>query len=155
MTARLAALLALTACAALPAAALAQVYSWKDANGKVHYGSQPPAGQTEARKLAAPPSPTADQDAAQKAAAERQMSEREKQQKTQEEAKKGQEDQTQARQREENCRQARAAQAALESGQSRFGLDEKGERYALDGAARNAEIARARKAVDSWCKPQK
>ena len=155
MTARLAALLALTACIALPAAVSAEVYSWKDANGKVHYGSQPPAGQAEARKLAAPPPPTADQETAQKAAAERQMSERESQQKTQEEAKKSQEDQAQARQRLENCRQARAQLAAVESGQIRYTLNDKGERVGLDGAARDAEIAKARKAVDSWCKPQK
>jgi hypothetical protein len=29
--------------AALPAIVMAEVYSWKDANGKVHYGSKPPA----------------------------------------------------------------------------------------------------------------
>lgn len=155
MTARLAALLALFVCATLPTAASAQVYSWKDASGKVHYGSQPPAGQAEARKLAAPPPPTADQAAAQKAAAERQMSEREKQQKAQEDAKKGQEDQAMARERAENCRQAKAALASLESGQSRYTLNDKGERVALDGAVRDAEIARARKNADSWCKPLK
>jgi type IV secretory pathway VirB10-like protein len=155
MTARLAALLALTACLALPAAVSAAVYSWKDASGKVHYGSQPPAGQGEARKLAAPPPPTADQEAAQKAAAERQMIEREKQQKTQEEAQKSQEDQAMAKERAENCRQAKAALAALESGQARYTLNDKGERVALDGAVRDAELAKARKNADSWCKPLK
>lgn len=155
MTARLAALLALTACIALPAAVSAEVYSWKDANGKVHYGSQPPAGQAEARKLAAPPPPTADQETAQKAAAERQMSEREKQQKSQEAAQKGQQDQAQARDREANCRQARANLAVLESGELRFTVNDRGERVGMEGAALNTELARARAAVDSWCKPQK
>jgi hypothetical protein len=155
MIARPAALLALFACAAWPAIASAQVYSWKDADGKVHYGSQPPAGQAGTRKLAAPPPPTADQDVALKARAERQMAEREKQQKSQEDAKKGQEDQAQARQREENCRQARAQLAAVETGEVRFSLNERGERVALEGAARNAELAKARQSVDSWCKPAK
>jgi hypothetical protein len=157
MTARrLATLISLTLCAALPAAALAEVYSWKDASGKVHYGSKPPAGQQgEARRLAAPPAETPDQEAARKAAAERQMTEREKQQKGQEEAQKTQEDQAAARERAENCRQARSALAALESGQARYALDASGERMALDGTARNAELAKARKAVDSWCKPRK
>jgi hypothetical protein len=153
---RLAPLISLALCAALPAAALAEVYSWKDASGKVHYGSRPPVGQQgEARKLAAPPAETPDQEAARKAAAERQLAEREKQQKGQEEARKTQEDQAAARERAENCRQARAALASLESGQSRYTLDASGERVALDGAARNAELAKARKAVDNWCKPLK
>lgn len=157
MTARcLTTLIALTLCAALPAAALAEVYSWKDASGKVHYGSKPPVGQQgEARKLAAPPAETPDQEAARKAAAERQMSEREKQQNAQEGAAKTKEDPAAQREREANCRAARANLATLESGQVRFTMNTKGERVALDGAALNAELAKARKNVDTWCKPQK
>jgi hypothetical protein len=130
---------------------LAEVFSWKDASGKVHYGDRPPAtNQADSRKLAPPP--TADTEA-RKAFVERRMAEREKQQKAQEEAKKSGEDQAQIRQREENCKQAKATLTAIESGQVRFSLDAKGERTALDGAARDAEIARAKQAADSWCKP--
>lgn len=130
---------------------LAEVFSWKDASGKVHYGDRPPAArQTDSRKLAAPPAADTE---ARKAFLERQMAEREKQQKSQEEAKKSGEDQAQVRQREENCKQARSNLAAIEAGQIRFSIDAKGERTALDGAARDAEIARARRTVDSWCKP--
>jgi type IV secretory pathway VirB10-like protein len=149
-------LISLTLLATLPVAVSAEVYSWKDASGKVHYGSKPPAAQQgEARKLAAPPAETADQEAARKAAAERQMAEREKQQKTQEDGKKTQEDQSQAREREANCRQSRSSLAALESGQVRYTMDAQGNRVALEGAVLTAELAKARKAVDSWCKPQK
>lgn len=150
---RLAPLLSLFLLAALPAAA--EVYSWKDASGKLHYGSRPPAGQGEARRLAAPPAETADQEAARKAAAEHRMAEREQRQKTQDEAQKTQEDRAQARERETGCRQARANLSALESGQVRFTMDGRGERVALDGAARDAELAKARKAVDDWCRPLK
>jgi len=140
--------------AGLPLATLAQVYSWKDANGKVHYGDRPPAmQQTDARKLAAPP--PVDAEANRKALAERQMEDREKQQKSQEETKKAREDQAQNQQRAANCQQARSNLAALESGQVRFSIDAKGERVALDGAVRDAELARARKSVSEWCSPPK
>lgn len=153
---RIATLISLTLFATLPAAVRAEVYSWKDANGKVHYGSKPPVGQQgEARKLAAPPAETSDQEAARKAAAERQMAEREKQQNAQDGAAKPPEDQAAKREREANCRAARANLATLESGQVRFTMNTKGERVALDGAALNAELAKARKDVDTWCKPPK
>ena len=43
---------------ALPIAAGAQVYRWKDKNGQVHYSQVPPPG-AEARTLAPPPPPSA------------------------------------------------------------------------------------------------
>lgn len=156
MTARLAATLALIASLALPAIVFAQVYSWKDADGKTHYGSQPPAGQrVESRRLAPAPMATADEEAARKSAADKRMGEHEKQQKTQEEAKKTQEEKSNAKAREENCRNAKANLAGIESGQVRFMIDAKGERVALDGAQRDAELRRARQHVDTWCKSAK
>jgi hypothetical protein len=149
---RAAVLISLPLLAALPFAAMAQVYTWKDADGKTHYGSRPPPGkQVESRKLAAPP--PVDAEAARQSFNERQLAEREKQQKAQEEGKKAQEEQAQARQREENCRNARSNLAAIESGQIRYTIDAKGERAALDGALREAELARARKSVSDWCSP--
>jgi hypothetical protein len=137
-----------------PLIGLTQVYSWKDASGKVHYGDRPPAErQLESRKLAAPP--PVDSEAAHKETLDRQMTEREKQQKTQEAAKKTGETQAEVKQREEGCTQAKSNLAAIESGQIRFSIDAKGERVALDGAVRDAELARARQNVDSWCKPRK
>jgi hypothetical protein len=132
----------------------AQMYSWKDASGKVHYGDRPPTEkQTQVRKVQGAPSETGDVEAARKASAERQFGEREKQAKKEEGAKKPAEDPAQAKVREENCQRARHNLAALESGQIRFSMTEKGERVALDGAVREAELARARKSVDDWCKP--
>jgi hypothetical protein len=140
----------------LPAIAAAQVFSWKDASGKVHYGDRPPAEkQVASRKLAPPPAPTADEEAALKASADRKTADGEKQKKAAEEAKKNQEDPEQAKQRAEGCQQARQNLSGLESGQIRYTVDAKGERTGLDGAVRDAEIAKARKAVDSWCNPPK
>lgn len=150
---RAAALIALTSFAFLPATGATQVYSWKDASGKIHYGDRPPAERNaDSRKLQAAPNATADVEAARKAAAERQFAEREKQGKTGGDAKKPPEDPAQAKQREENCRRAKSNLAALESGQARFTLNDKGERVALDGSVRTAELAGARKAVADWCK---
>jgi len=133
-----------------PISGLAEVYSWKDASGKVYYGDRPPAGkQGDTRKLTAPPS--VDSEALRKDSSEKQMSEREKQQKSGENAKKAEQEQAQNQVREENCSRAKSNLAALESGQARFTLDAKGERVALDGEVRDAELARARKSVDDWC----
>ena len=134
----------------IPIIGLAEVYSWKDASGKVHYGDRPPASkQGETRKLAAPP--PVDTEAIRKVAGEKQLSEREEQKKSAEDAKKAQEQQKNDQIRAENCSRAKSNLAALESGQARFTLDAKGERVALDGAVRDAELARARKSVDDWC----
>ncbi|MDO9242880.1 MAG: DUF4124 domain-containing protein, partial [Rhodocyclaceae bacterium] len=66
---RLALPIALALLAVLPTVALAQVYSWKDASGKIHYGDRPPAErQVDSRKLAAPPA--VDAEATRKANAE-------------------------------------------------------------------------------------
>jgi len=146
-------LLFLLALALSPAGA-AQVYSWKDASGKVHYGDRPPAEkQPQARRVPGAPAETEDVAAARKAAAERQFAERDKQARAAERAHQPAEDPAQAKARAENCTRARSNLAGLESGLIRFGVDARGERIALDGAAREAELARARKSVAEWCAP--
>ncbi|MFN3884929.1 MAG: DUF4124 domain-containing protein [Rhodocyclaceae bacterium] len=136
----------------LPIAAAAQVYSWKDASGKVHYGDRPPAQrQAQVRQLPGAPAATSDIEAARKAAAERRFAQREKQ--IESEGRQMPEDPAQAKIRAENCQRAKNTLAALESGEIRFGLNEKGERIALDGAVREAELSRARKSVADWCSP--
>lgn len=146
-------LTSLVTLALLPLAGQSQMYSWKDANGKMHYGDRPPAEkQPQARKVPGAPPATSDEETARKAYAERQFEEREKQVKADDGGKKPAEDPAQAKIREENCQRAKANLAALESGQIRFSTNTKGERIALDGAVREAELARARKSVGDWCK---
>jgi len=146
-------LISVIALTLLPSFGYGQAYSWKDASGKIHYGDRPPAEKkADVRKLTPAPMETDDVEAARKTGADRQLDDREKQGKAQEGAKKPPEDPAQAKQREDNCRQARANLASIESGQVRFSINDKGERVGLDGSVREAELARARKSVDDWCK---
>ena len=132
-------------------AAQGGVYSWKDASGKTHYGDQPPAElRKDSRKLVeAPPA----DESAQKPMADKNKTEKDKPQEG--EKKPVQEDPAQVKQRRENCKQAKANLTAIETEQVRFSIDAKGERVALDGAVRDAELAKARKAVSDWCSPPK
>lgn len=138
----------------LSATVQAQMYSWKDANGKVHYGDRPPVEkQAEVRKLKGAPIEPSDAAAIRKSTADRQFDQREKQAAREADAKKSGDEAAQSREREESCKRARSNLAGLESGHIRFGLSEQGERVALDGASRDAELSRARKMVGEWCSP--
>ena len=131
--------------------AIGGVYSWKDASGKTHYGDQPPADlRKDSRKLAdAPPA----DELAQKPAQDKSKSEKEKS--AEGEKKPQQEDPAQARLRRENCIQAKANLTAIETEQVRFKIDAKGERIAMEGAVRDAELTKARRSVSEWCSPPK
>lgn len=133
-------------------AAAAQLYSWKDANGKIQYSDQPPPGKTQARKVAPPPAPASDPGATRSKFVEKEMESRKKQKDVQEAATKSEKEKADAEDRRVNCDKAKGNLQALESGQTRFTTNVKGERVALEGAVRDEELASARKAVDGWCK---
>ncbi len=151
---RHATLLALILCATLPASGQAQVYSWKDADGKVHYGDRPPVERQAASRKLAPPPPV-DAEAERKAFNERQMNAHEQRQQKQEAVEKSESEQKRAAQYADNCRQAKGNLAALEAGQVDFIIGADGKRKALVGPARDAEVAKARKLVSEWCAPPK
>ena len=142
----------LLACLLLPLTAAAQMYSWKDANGKIQYSDEPPPGKVQTRKVAPPSAPSADAAERRKEAADKDVEARKKQKESSEAAAKSDKDKAAAEDKRVNCEKARGQLQAIESGQVRFTTDAKGERVALDGAVRDAEIASARRAVDSWCK---
>lgn len=132
-------------------AAAAQLYSWKDADGKVHYSDEPPADKATARKVAPPAAGAADP-AARRSLADKEMESRKKQKEAQEAANKAEKDKADAEERRVECARAQGNLRAIESGQTRFTTDSKGERVGLDGEVREAELGKARKAADSWCK---
>jgi hypothetical protein len=131
--------------------ASAQLYSWKDANGKIHYSDEPPPDKSTARKVA-PPAAGAGDPSAYRALTEKEAAARKKQKESSEAADKAAKDQATAAERRAECERARGNLASLESGQTRFTVGANGERIGLDGEAREAELARARKAIESLCK---
>lgn len=132
----------------------AQVYKWVDKDGKVQYSDTPPpatATKTEARKIDAPPL------AASVAAPAKSLQERAKdydKRKTDvaEKAKKSEADQQKAEIDAANCSDARAALRQLETGRPITRTSETGSREYLDDEARQAEMTKARKSIEGFCK---
>ena len=133
--------------------AVAQVYSWKDADGKIHYSDQPPAGKSkDAKKLAPAVQAPEGAETARKALAEKGLEDRKDSQKAKEAADKAEKDKAAAAEKKAQCERAKANLQGIESGQTRFIMGPNGEKVGLEGSARDNEIANARKAADSWCK---
>jgi len=149
----------LLACAVLllPLAALAQIYQWKDAEGKVQYSDQPPpaAARQErtvapraAAAVSAPPAPARshqDQDAAFR---QRQVE--------QEESKAAREkENVAAEERKRNCEMAQGNLRNLQIGGRHVRYDAKtGERIYLSDNEISQSIKDAQRSVDEWCKPR-
>ena len=136
----------------------AQIYEWKDTGGKTNYSDKPPAGMSSQPRpiVLAPASPASPPSAAisstQKSAADRELEFRKRQKEAQQNAEKIEKEQVASVETKENCANARRLIQALESGE-RIGLrDNKGERYFMDDVQREQETAKARQAVQSWCK---
>lgn len=139
----------------LPLAGQAQVYKWRDATGKIHYGDQPPAGaQAQSRKLTPDNSLSDDTSGAQKAAAEQRLDAAKRTSDAKEKAAEAERQRAQDAEREVACERARINLQGLESGQIRYRLDAAGEREGLDGARRDAELDAARRIVDINCSPR-
>jgi hypothetical protein len=131
--------------------AFGQVYSWKDANGGVHYSDQPPS-DTDAQKLNVPTAPSTEGASASKSWSDKEADFRKRQATSAEADAKAAKDRKLADDKQVNCERARNSLQGIESGQIRYKMGSNGERQALDGSVRDGEIARAREAADSWCK---
>ena len=156
--------LALAALTMLSSGVKAQVYKCVDAVGKTTYLQSPcPTGAMStaiSRKLApAPPAAATPADKAGKAAkatepktaAELEQDFRKRQQEQAQAQEKERKKLAEAKMREDNCRNSRIQAAALETG-VRARINEKGERYVLDDAQFEQELANARKLADQWCR---
>lgn len=148
--ARFSACCALACCIALPAQA--QVYKWKDAQGRTVISDTPPPGsarQTQAVPAAKPDPASSD---SQKSWAEKDMELKKRLQEQKEAAAKAEKEKAEAAQRAENCNRAKQQQALLESGERIARRDLNGEREYITDQQRQQEIERARQAVQEWCK---
>jgi hypothetical protein len=130
-----------------------EIYTWRDADGRINYSDTPPA-TADAKKIrdSAPAGNDDAATAARKAAAEKEAASRKRQTVSADAASKASTEKQQAEERQANCIQAKAQLQGIESGQIRFKTGANGERVGLDGEVRDAELARARKAVESWCR---
>lgn len=154
---------------ALPVAA--QIYSWKDKDGKIHYSdTPPPTGEikTLQRPSRTPPPVqpseasgdnaatankpgTAAEPAKPKTLAERELEFRQRRAAEAEAQAKAEKEAAEAADRQRACEQARNQLAALNSGQRVSRFNAAGERVVLDDAARNAEIAQTQRMIDQAC----
>jgi len=140
--------------------ASAEIYQWKDANGRTVMSDKPPvSAQREVRQIdsgtpasANSSNPANPASAAPASTADRELAFRKRRQETQDKADKEQRAQAEASENKANCERARSQLQVLESGERVALRDSQGERYFLDDAQREQEIARARQAVQSLCK---
>lgn len=151
------------------AGASAQQYKWVDRNGRVQYGDVPPAGANavplrgpSARARPVPAEDKAEEKTDGKAEGEAKKgpltpAQQEAEfRKRREEAEKARLKQAEATEqmaaKKENCTLAQNQLRTMESGQRISRTDASGERYFLDDAQIAQEAAKARQAVQQWCK---
>ena len=151
-----ASLLVLSLMFALPVGA--EVYQWRDAEGRVHYSDIPPStGELRTLRSASAPATSAvttDSAAAPKTktTAERELEFRQRLAEKSEAQAKAEDEQKEAADRQRTCEQARNQLTALRSGQRITTFNSKGEREYLDDAARATEIERTEKLAADACK---
>lgn len=140
-------------------AGAAEIYTWKDRDGRVNYADNPPSGSASARTLsgrdtepvAAPATQPAAGESAQKSVADQDLEFRKRQAEAAEQKAKAAKEAAAAEEKQKNCERARNQLKALESGQRVAQFNAKGEREFLDDAQRAQAIANAKKVADSWC----
>ena len=133
------------------ATANAEIYQWKDKNGKTIISDQPPTGNVVEQKNISSDSPASNA-ATPKSASDRELEFRKRQKESQENAEKAQKEQATAVEKQGNCANARRYLATLESGERVALRDDKGERYFMDDAQREQETAKAKQALQTNCK---
>lgn len=151
--------LCLAAALAFSAGAAAQMYKWKDANGRIRYGDTPPPGvdatTIRAPSSYAPPAPAADAQngkgdkKAPPLTPEQAFEKRQKERADAEQ--KAAKERADAEQKRTNCDLAQAQLRTLQSGQRISTTNAAGERVFLDEGQIAAETARAQKSVADWC----
>ena len=133
----------------------AQVYKWVDKDGKVQYTDTPPpasATKSEAKKIDTAPAVAAKANAPAKSLPDRAKDFDKRKADDAEKAKKSEAEQQTAAANAANCRDATAAVKDLETGRPISRRTDAGGREILDDEGRQAEMAKARKAVADFCK---
>lgn len=151
------AFLVLAVLTALPAAA--EIYSWKDKEGRTHYSDiPPPSGQVKTLRGAPPPAPAPQaedgetaQPAAGQQATDADAAFRQRRAAEAEAAAKVAQGTADEAERQRFCTDARNQLGALDSGQRIARMNAAGEREFIDDATRAAESERLRQQIEQHC----
>ena len=142
----------------------ADVFKWKDADGKVRYSDTPPGGKTpyellSGKKAAAAGAqvandstsapPAADKSA--KPAADKELDARKRKAEAENQQKKEQEKLDQQKVREQNCTTAKSNVQNYKQGGRMYKMDANGERQYLDDKDIAAGLEKADQEVEQWC----
>lgn len=135
-----------------------EIYSWKDADGRVHYSDMPPA-EAKVRTLRKAPlapekaaAPAADGRPTPASMAERELAFKKRRAATAEAEEKASTERAAADARQKECSEAKAQLVAMQDGQRVARFAENGERVVLDDAEHEAEIERLSQYVARNCK---
>ena len=128
----------------------AQIYQWKDANGKTVISDKPPVGHVRQQKTIESGT-QAENGQKQKSLADREMEFRKRQKESLDSGEKARKNEASAAEKRENCDNARRQLQALESGERIALRDDKGERYYMEDAQREQETTKVRNFIDSSC----
>lgn len=160
-------LAALLMSTALPASA--EIYSWRDKDGKIHYADQaPPSGEVKVLRggvpqtsAPAPATPAQGEAAAAtkggvenkpKSVAEQEQAFRQRRAEAAEAQAKAEKENTDSADRERQCSELRNQLAALQSGQRMARYGSSGERVVMDDAMRAEETGRTQRQIEEGCR---
>jgi hypothetical protein len=129
-----------------------EIYTWKDASGKIHYSDTPPPGADSKRMRGGAQTGGTTTSAPSKGVAEQDMEFRKRQQASEKSRAQAEQEKSSSDEARNNCEQAKRQLQALESGQRMSRVNEAGENIPMDDEARAKEIEQTRKSVQSWCK---
>lgn len=133
--------------------AVAQVYQWKDAQGRTVVSDTPPPRNAKASRSIDAAAPVAgDAATSTPTLSERDQEFRKRQQANREKAEKEAKEQAAAAEDKAACDRMRRQLAGLESGQRMATVDENGERRVLEDADRARESDRIRNQLSERCK---
>ena len=133
-------------------AAHGQVYKWVDEQGRTHYSETPPPDKKDAKKVDTGPAATAAQAPKEDWKQKEMDSKRRALEKQQAEDAAGRKQAYEEGQRKNRCLGAQRDLRILEMAAPIYHINEKGERVYLEDKDRPAELARARREVDTHCR---
>lgn len=144
-------LLALAAASLLAASAVnAQIYQWKDEQGKTIISDKPPVGSVAKSRKIETSAPDSSANPS-KSIADRDLEFRKRLKESETQADTAKKEKADAAAKKDNCERAQKHLQVLQSGERIALRDDKGERYFMDDAQRLQEQAKANEAVKAHC----